>query len=475
MTIPVYAPRKDAENNIFGVYVNDVKTDTIAAIATAKGEGGVGVVRISGPLALEIGKKITNKELPPRLAVYSGFMGADAEAIDFGLALFFPGPHSFTGEDVLELQGHGGPVVLDCLLARVLALGAILASPGEFSLRAFLNNKIDLTQAEAIASLIAAQTTAAAKAAVRSLQGDFSKAIHVIVEELIQIRQYVEAAIDFPDEEIEFIEVGKINEKLIALTEKLVIVFNQANQGALLADGMKIVLVGRTNAGKSSLLNLLAEEDAAIVTEIPGTTRDLLKATFLLDGIKLELIDTAGIRETEDVIEIEGIKRAWGAVKTAELILLVVDGTVRSESSLERLLPEFEEKMAKGAKVVVAFNKIDLLAVKPFVTEQKGVPCVHLSAKTGDGIELLKAVLKRTIGIEGSKENVFIARRRHLVALENALACVARGALCLQEGKGGEFLAEDLRLAQQALAEITGEFSSDDLLGRIFSEFCLGK
>ena len=324
--------------------------------------------------------------------------------------------------------------------------------------------------------LIAAQTSAAAQAAVRSLQGAFSKIIHALVEELIRLRQYVEAAIDFPEEEIDFFTEAKVGEQLFLLQERLTLLLKQASQGVMLADGVPTVIVGRANVGKSSILNLLAGEDAAIVTEIPGTTRDLLKASILLDGITLDLIDTAGLRTTTDIIEQEGIRRAWGALEQAQLVVLVVDALVEQQEPSQALIAELRQKIAPAAKIVIAYNKIDLVGKNAAIIEQAGVAAgVLLSAKTGEGLELLKEALKRAIGAESIDEHVFIARRRHLVALEGALVCVVNGAWCLQEQAGGELLAEELRLAQQWLGEITGEFSADDLLGRIFSEFCLGK
>ena len=404
-------------------------------------------------------------------------MDGNGAAIDLGLALFFQAPNTFTGEDVLELQGHGGSVVLDCVLARTIELGARLARPGEFSERAFLNNKMDLAQAEAVASLVNAQSTAAAKAAVRSLQGDFSKTIHALTEELIQLRQYVEAAIDFSDEEIDFIAEGKISDALQALQTKASLILKQVSQGALLADGAKVVIAGKANVGKSSLLNQLAGDDTAIVTAIPGTTRDLLKTNILLDGIKLELIDTAGIRETNDIVEQEGVRRARAAITAADLVMLVVDSAISPSSTwLESLFSELVPDEMPEAKVIVVTNKIDLRAESPEVKEFAWGVVVLLSAKTGAGLDLLRSAIKKAIGVDSNcGENIFIARRRHLVAIEQAIACVERGLVCMQSGNGCELLAEELRLAQQALGEITGEISTDELLGRIFSEFCIGK
>ena len=449
-------------------------TDTIAAIATAKGLGGIGVVRVSGPAAHKVGRQICSKQLQARSAVYCEFLAADQAVIDIGIAVYFAGPHSFTGEDVVELQGHGGAVVPDRVLARALELGARLAAPGEFSERAFLNNKIDLTQAESIAALVAADSAAAAKAAIRSLQGEFSRLIKRAIAGLIELRKYIEAAIDFPDEELELFSDGKIALNLQALQGELTQVLQQTTQGVLLTDGVKTVIAGKANAGKSSLLNLLAGEDAAIVTAIPGTTRDLLKTKILLDGIKLDLIDTAGLRETSDIIEQEGIRRALGAVATADLVLMLVD-SCDPTSHPELLLQQLREQAALQTKFVVVYNKIDLLQNETAADQLAGVACVYISAKTGAGLERLKTVIKQQLGLTGELENVYSARRRHVVALEHALEHVRQACLGLQGGAGCELLAEELRLAQSELSAITGAFSADDLLGQIFSEFCIGK
>lgn len=447
---------------------------TIAAIATAKGYGGIGVVRVSGPMALTIGTAITGKALPPRQVVVASFLAADGEVIDEGLAIGFVAPQSFTGEDVVELHGHGGPVVLDCLLQRVLELGATLAKPGEFSERAFLNNKLDLTQAEAIASLIAAQSVAEAKAAVRSLQGKFATEVQAITALVVNLRQYVEAGIDFPEDELELLAEAKVGDCLLELQVKLQKLLTWSKQGALLADGVKTVIVGPVNAGKSSLLNILTATDAAIVTDIPGTTRDLLKETILLDGIKLELIDTAGLRETQDVVEREGVKRAVKALSQAELILLVVDGTTIEIAELALLFPQVWQQQALGSKVIIIANKIDLCAMAPEVSNYNDIPVVKLSARFGQGKELLLSVIKQQLGWS-NLANVFLARRRHVVAIEEALEHINNSCLSWQQYGNGEVLAEELRLAQQELGVVTGEFSSEDLLDKIFSEFCIGK
>ncbi len=447
--------------------------DTIAAIATARGPGGMGVVRVSGPVAGAIGQTITNKTLPPRQAVYAKFLAANRTPLDLGVAIFFRGPNSFTGEDVLELHGHGGVVVLDLLLARVIALGARLARPGEFSERAFLNNKIDLTQAEAIASLIAAQSTAAAQAAVRSLQGVFSQKVQQIVAGLITLRQQIEAAIDFVEEELELCSPQQLRKQLAILQHKLQQLLPQVKQGLLLEDGVRLAIVGPPNVGKSSLLNLLTGEDTAIVTEIPGTTRDIVRAVGFIAGVRLEFVDTAGLRETTDIVEQEGIRRARQVINQAGVLLLVVD--VADNNQVPQLVAELEQQKAATTKIVIVHNKIDLLDKPATVVEENGLFSVFLSAKTGEGLDLLQQTLKKVLALDGQQEPGFIARRRHLLALEAAEQHFNVAAELIAKPQGVEILAEELRLAQQQLGEITGEFSADDLLGRIFAEFCIGK
>jgi tRNA modification GTPase len=458
---------------------NKQRKTTIAAIATARGLGGIGIIRVSGPQSVFIGQVITSttKSFPDREAIYTKFLAQDGSIIDIGIALYFPGPHSFTGEDVLELHGHGGPVVLDCLLQRVLGLGAVLARPGEFSERAFLHNKIDLTQAEAIASLIEARTEAEAKASIRSLQGSFSKIVYSIADTLINLRQYIEASIDFPEDELDLLEEAKVGTTINTLREELEKLLLQTKQGVLLSDGVKTAIVGQVNAGKSSLLNLLTGTDTAIVTEIPGTTRDLVKEIVLLDGIKLELIDTAGLRETSDVVEREGVQRAFSVIEQAELILLIIDGYKHKDFSIfdiSTMFPEVWQKVNSEAKLIVVYNKIDLLGKAAVVGIQEKIPVVKLSSKTGEGKELLLQEIKHQLNWAGT-ENVFIARRRHLEAIQQALIHIKSSALSWQHYGNGEVLAEDLRLAQLSLGEVTGEFGSDDLLDKIFSEFCIGK
>ena len=443
------------------------KTDTIAAIATAPGQGGIGVLRVSGPEVTTIVKAVIGKTLKPRLARLSSFADADGQTIDSGLALFFPAPNSFTGEDVLELQGHGGPVVLNVLLKRLLSLGARLARPGEFSERAFLNDKLDLAQAEAIADLISSGTETAARAAQRSLEGVFSNKINVLLSSMTELRVYVEAAIDFPDEELDFLADGKVLVRLQGLIEQTENLLAQAHQGQLLRDGLTLALAGRPNAGKSSLLNALSGRDTAIVTEVPGTTRDVLREQIQIDGIPLHIIDTAGLHDSQDIVEREGIRRARRELELADHILLIMDQT-RPDDALHLELPP-------GIKGTVVHNKIDLSGEAPHLKQGEGWTRIYLSAKTGEGIELLTAHLKRVLGAENTPEGQFLARTRHLQALERVLENLHQGLEQLQQYQAGELLAEELRLAQQHLGEITGEYSSDDLLGAIFSSFCIGK
>ena len=450
--------------------------DTIAAVATAQGRGGVGIVRISGPLAAKMAVAICQRELSPRYAHYGDFFTEDDTVIDQGLALYFPGPNSFTGEDVLELQGHGGPVVLDMLLRRCVQLGARLARPGEFSERAFLNDKLDLAQAEAIADLIEASSEQAARNAVRSLQGEFSRRVHNLTERLINLRIYVEAAIDFPEEEIDFLADGHVLSMLQAVREDLLDVLREAGQGALLRDGMNVVIAGRPNAGKSSLLNALAGREAAIVTEIAGTTRDVLREHIHIDGMPLHVVDTAGLRDTEDHVEKIGVERALKAISEADRILLVVDSTAPEASDPFSLWPEFLDIRPDPAKVTLIRNKADLSDenIELEVSSDAHVT-ISLSAKSTDGLDLLREHLKSCMGYQQTAESSFSARRRHLDALNQAQAHLEHGYAQLTLAGAGELLAEDLRHAQQALGEITGAFSSDDLLGRIFSSFCIGK
>lgn len=448
----------------------DQALDTIAAQATPPGRGGVGIVRISGPKASECARVILGHCPSPRYAEYLPFVDSEGEVVDEGLALYFPGPNSFTGEDVLELQGHGGPVVMDRLLAIVQQLGVRLARPGEFSERAFLNGKLDLAQAEAIADLIDASSEQAARSALRSLRGEFSERVHELTERLTELRIYVESAIDFPEEEVDFLGDGEVASRLNGIQETLTAVQAAAQQGRLLREGMTVVLAGLPNAGKSSLLNALAGQESAIVTEIAGTTRDVLREEINLDGMPLHIIDTAGLRESADAVEQEGIRRAWREIEQADRLLLLVDdaqGVTEEEMAIVDRLPH-------GLTVTVIRNKCDLSGNLPVVQSSELGTEIRLSAKTGDGLALLRDHLKQSMGYQGTGEGGFMARRRHLDALGRAETNLKNGEQLLQQG-AGELLAEELRLAQQALGEITGEVSSDDLLGRIFSSFCIGK
>lgn len=449
--------------------------DTIAAVATPPGRGGVGIVRVSGPRAAAIAEAILGFVPKPRYAHYGPFRDGDGEQLDEGLALFFPNPHSFTGEDVLELQGHGGPVVMDLLLSAVIRQGARLARPGEFTERAFLNDKIDLVQAEAIADLIDSASAQAARSALKSLQGEFSRQISALVEQLIQLRIYVEAAIDFPEEEIDFLSDGRVLQDLEAVIAQLRQVLVQANRGSILREGMNVVIAGRPNAGKSSLLNALAGREAAIVTDIEGTTRDVLREHIHIDGMPLHIIDTAGLRDSADVVERIGIERAWQEIRRADRVLLLVDSTQTPSSDPRVIWPDFIAQLPSLEHLTVIRNKIDLSGEQAGLHEEEGIPVLRLSARKGEGVELLRQHLKDCMGYETTTEGGFIARRRHLDALERALTALETGHAQLLVHRAGELLAEDLRAAQQALSEITGEFTSDDLLGRIFSSFCIGK
>lgn len=445
--------------------------DTIAAIATAPGRGGVGIVRVSGPKSLAIAESILGRTPKPRYAHYGHFIGEADQILDQGIGLFFPNPNSFTGEDVFELQGHGGPVVLQWLLDRVVQLGARLAKPGEFSQQAFLNDKLDLAQAEAIADLIDASSEQAAKSALKSLQGEFSAEINTLVEQLIQLRIFVEAAIDFPEEEIDFLSDGKVAGQLQHILDQLHRVFASAQQGLLLREGMSVVILGRPNAGKSSLLNALSGKESAIVTDIAGTTRDIVKEEILIDGMPLHILDTAGLREATDAVEQIGIQRAWEAIEQADRILVMVqaDESVHPEDQV------ILAKMPSHIPVTVIHNKIDLIAKLPGLVKTPQNTEIWLSAKHRQGLNLHKTHLKTEMGYAQTAEGVFMARKRHIDALKTALALVEAGQEQLEVFAAGELLAEDLRQAQNALSEITGQFTSDDLLGRIFTSFCIGK
>ncbi len=453
--------------------------DTIAAVATPPGRGGVGIVRVSGPAVPAIARAMLGHDPQPRHAAYGAFLGTGGEVLDRGIALYFPAPNSYTGEHVLELQGHGGPVVLDRLLRRALALGARPARPGEFTERAFLNGKLDLAQAEAVADLIDSASEEAARSALRALEGAFSRQIDELVERLTRLRVYVEGAIDFPEEEIDFLADDTVIQRLDALRKELDALLEEAHQGCLLREGMQVALAGPPNAGKSSLLNRLAQRDAAIVTEIPGTTRDVLREAIDLDGLPLHVSDTAGLRESGDPVERLGVQRAREEISRADHVLLVVDDTdPEKHDTLRRLLGELPQAVLPAKRTVVC-NKIDLSGAPPALRaeslggEREAV--LYLSAKSGAGMELLRERLKETMGYRRSGEGRFMARRRHLDALHRARECLARGRHQLLQFGAGELLAEELRQAQQALGEITGQVHADELLGRIFSAFCIGK
>lgn len=441
--------------------------DTIAAIATASGRGGIGVVRISGQSLLPLAMTLSGKQPTPRVATLADFRAVDESVIDSGLLLYFPAPHSFTGEDVLELQGHGGAVVLQMLLSRCLDLGARLAEPGEFTRRAYLNGKLDLAQAEAVVDLIDAASTTAARSAVRSLQGSFSNEVNALLDQLTELRALVEATLDFPEEEIDFLEAVDAFGRLDRLQKKLAQVFDRATQGNLLQGGLHVVLAGQPNVGKSSLLNHLAGHDLAIVTPIAGTTRDVVRGSLQIEGIPLHVIDTAGLRETDDEIEKIGIARTWREIERADVVVLLVDARQGVQEPDRRIL----ERLPARLKRITVYNKIDLAATNPERHEEADGVAISLSAKHGDGIELLRQELLTIAGWHPA-EDVFIARERHLRALaetrEHVDAAVARLPHL-------ELLAEELRLAQTALGTITGQFSADDLLGEIFGRFCIGK
>lgn len=437
--------------------------DLIAAIATAPGRGGVGVVRVSGPDVADLARAVLGRLPDPRVATYGPFLDADGQVIDAGIALYFVAPHSFTGDAVLELQGHGGPVVLNLILQRCLTLGARLAEPGEFTRRAYLNGKLDLAQAEAVADVIDAASEAAARSAVRSLSGAFSARIAELVEGLTRLRMLVEATLDFPEEEIDFLKQADAFGRLDRLEASLQAVRAQARQGAVLREGLTVVLIGQPNVGKSSLLNQLAGFEAAIVTEIAGTTRDTVREAIQIEGVPVHIIDTAGLRDTDDAVEKIGIERTWAAVGKADVALLLVDaahGVGEREAAILARLPQ-------GVRLTL-HNKIDVQAEAPHATDRE----IWLSAKTGAGVELLRAKLLEAAGWQSAGEGAFMARARHLDALARGAAHIVAARAAAEQL---ELFAEELRLAQGALSEITGEFTADDLLGEIFSSFCIGK
>jgi tRNA modification GTPase len=448
------------------------RTETIVAAATPPGRGGVGIVRLSGPKVPEIAAVLLGDLPAPRHATFARFLDARQEPIDAGLALFFPAPASYTGEHVLELQGHGGPLVLEALIARTLELGARRALAGEFTQRAFLNDKLDLAQAEAIADLIDAGSREALRAAMRSLQGEFSAMVRGLTEAVIDLRAYVEAAIDFPEEELDFLADRELAERFQAVRAHFGGVLESARVGRLLREGMTIVIAGRPNAGKSSLLNRLAGYDAAIVTPLPGTTRDVVRECIALDGMPLHVLDTAGLRAAGDPVEEEGMRRARAAIERADRVLFVIDAVADPAADAYR---EERARLPEEVPVTLLLNKIDLAAGLPLADTVTGPPRLYVSALTGAGVEELRAHLKGCMGFQSVEGGTISARRRHLESLARARKHTEEAERQLTERRAGELVAEELRAAQQALAEITGEFTSDDLLGRIFSSFCIGK
>jgi tRNA modification GTPase len=445
-------------------------SDTIAAIASPPGRGGVGIIRISGAKVRAIAHAMLGDVPQLRRTVVRNFFSAEAEIIDRGIAVLFAAPHSFTGEDVLELHGHGGPVVLDRVLARVLELGARAAHAGEFSRRAFLNEKIDLAQAEAIADLIDSSSVESARAAIRSLQGEFSALIHSLTDAITETRMHVEAAIDFPEEEVDFLADEVLRSRIERALQLSTHIASRARQGALLREGMTLVIAGKPNAGKSSLLNRLAGYDAAIVSDVPGTTRDVLRERIHIDGMPIHIADTAGLRDQADTIEAEGIRRAHAEMQRADRILYLVDTLQIDESTLADQITA----LPNSIPVTLVFNKIDAAGLIAKY-EQTQPPRIYLSAHTGEGMDLLCVHLKECIGFHGADSSTLLARRRHLDALQRADAHLHEAQQQLTVSRAGELMAEELRQAQHALAEITGEFSSDDLLGKIFASFCIGK
>jgi len=441
--------------------------DTIVAAATPPGKGGIGVVRISGPGTAKIATQMLGDLPTPRHATVAEFRGADGAPIDAGLALYFPTPDSFTGETVLELQGHGGPLVMSLLVDAAVALGARRAQPGEFSKRAFLNGKLDLIQAEAVADLIDSGTARGARAALRSLVGTFSRAVEELQEQLTRLRLHAEAAIDFPEDEIDFLDDTKLQKQIQKCADAIDSLRNETRIGSILRDGFQVVILGKPNAGKSSLLNALSEQDAAIVTEVAGTTRDILRESIDIDGLMVELVDTAGLRDDPDLIEAEGIKRARNALKNADAVLWIQDTTQPAENNNE-------EDIADNIPLIVLRNKTDLTGEPPGV-QQHDQEILNVSAKTGAGLDALRETIRRVAGYENPGDGAFTARRRHIDALNLAAKHFELGRDALTKNKAGEIFAEELKLAQSALGEITGSFTSDDLLGRIFSEFCIGK
>jgi len=444
------------------------KSDTICALATAYGQSGIGVIRVTGPLSKSISKKILHQDLQPRYAYYGSFFDNDNNLIDKGVAIAFPGPNSYTGEDVVEFQGHGGVSVIRKLLATIISLDVRVAEPGEFTKRAFLNGKMDLVQAEAVQDLIQSSSEESALSAVRSLTGEFSEKINQILSELIALRVFVEATIDFSDEEIDFLESHEVSSKLYSLKVTLLNILESANQGAILRDGIHVAIAGKPNAGKSSLLNSLTKQPSAIVTDVAGTTRDVLKETIQIDGMPIHIIDTAGLHNSDNIIEQEGIRRAHTEINNADVVLLVYDASDKSVDL--SILPE----SVKDKPKIVIKNKIDLTGSKTGIQKIQNNPEISISAKNGDGINIVRKALADFAGLNSNTEGVFLARKRHIIAINETLSFI-NSAISQLDGGASELVAEDLRQAGMHLGQITGEFSSDDLLGQIFSSFCIGK
>ncbi|MDA7438255.1 tRNA uridine-5-carboxymethylaminomethyl(34) synthesis GTPase MnmE [Candidatus Pseudothioglobus singularis] len=444
------------------------KSDTICALATAYGQSGIGVIRVTGPLSKSISKKILHQDLQPRYAYYGSFFDNDNNLIDKGVAIAFPGPNSYTGEDVVEFQGHGGVSVIRKLLGTIISLDVRVAEPGEFTKRAFLNGKMDLVQAEAVQDLIQSSSEESALSAVRSLTGEFSEKINQILSELISLRVFVEATIDFSDEEIDFLESHEVSSKLHSLKVTLLNILESANQGAILRDGIHVAIAGKPNAGKSSLLNSLTKQPSAIVTDVAGTTRDVLKETIQIDGMPIHIIDTAGLHNSDNIIEQEGIRRAHTEINNADVVLLVYDASDKSVDL--SILPE----SVKDKPKIVIKNKIDLTGTKTGIQNIQNNPEISISAKNGDGINIVRKALADFAGLNSNTEGVFLARKRHIIAINETLSFI-NSAISQLDGGASELVAEDLRQAGMHLGQITGEFSSDDLLGQIFSSFCIGK
>ena len=444
------------------------KSDTICALATAYGQSGIGVIRVTGPLSKSISKKILHQDLQPRYAYYGSFFDNDNNLIDKGVAIAFPGPNSYTGEDVVEFQGHGGVSVIRKLLETIISLDVRVAEPGEFTKRAFLNGKMDLVQAEAVQDLIQSSSEESALSAVRSLTGEFSEKINQILSKLISLRVFVEATIDFSDEEIDFLESHEVSSKLHSLKLTLLNILESANQGAILRDGIHVAIAGKPNAGKSSLLNSLTKQPSAIVTDVAGTTRDVLKETIQIDGMPIHIIDTAGLHNSDNIIEQEGIRRAHTEINNADVVLLVYDASDKSVDL--SILPE----SVKDKPKIVIKNKIDLTGSKTGIQNIQNNPEISISAKNGDGINIVRKALADFAGLNSNTEGVFLARKRHIIAINETLSFI-NSAISQLDGGASELVAEDLRQAGMHLGQITGEFSSDDLLGQIFSSFCIGK